>query len=209
MQERLPLFPLNNVVYPGEPLNLHIFEPRYIELINDVLASDGIFGMPVFMGVKLDYGTTLMITNVEKIYGDGRMDIKTVGMKVFRVKKLENPAEGKLYSAGDIEYVDDVENGTYENVAALKRYIKDVLVRLDLKKDVQIRSEVKSFNVAHLAGLSQAKKYELLTIDNEKDRQEYLIHHFEKLLPILEGLHETKARVMMNGHFKNFDPLNF
>ena len=61
MDELLPLFPLNIVVYPGEKVNLHIFEPRYIELINDVYASDRFFGMPTYLKNNIEYAQNTIL----------------------------------------------------------------------------------------------------------------------------------------------------
>ena len=78
MEYTLPLFPLNIVAFPGETLNLHIFEPRYKELITDCIKSDYVFGIPSFVKNKIEVGTTAKILKIEKTYEDGRMDIAWV-----------------------------------------------------------------------------------------------------------------------------------
>lgn len=86
MESFLPFFPLNLVAYPTENLNLHIFEPRYRQLINECLNEQKTFGIPAFINNKLPgYGTEMQIISLSKNYEDGRMDIKTKGLKVFRM----------------------------------------------------------------------------------------------------------------------------
>jgi len=92
--ERIPLFPLNVVLLPGASLPLHIFEPRYKEMVKDCLEEKSEFGMLLALpkGVA-KVGCTAEILEVVKSYNDGRMDIVTVGRIPFRVVELfsENP----------------------------------------------------------------------------------------------------------------------
>jgi hypothetical protein len=103
MQKFLPLFPLNLVAFPGEKLNLHIFEPRYKELINECLEENKHFGIPAYIYNKLEgFGTEMKITKLVKRYEDGRMDISTEGVNVFELMDYENPLKDKLYAGGNV-----------------------------------------------------------------------------------------------------------
>ncbi len=84
MTNFIPIFPLSIVVFPGENLNLHIFEPRYKQLINDCITNQKPFGIPTVLKENVaEMGTLVQIKEVTKVYDDGRMDIKTEGMAVF------------------------------------------------------------------------------------------------------------------------------
>jgi len=91
---RIPLFPLNVVLLPGADLPLHIFEPRYREMVRDCLDNKAEFGMLLALenGIA-GTGCTAEILEVAKKYNDGRMDILTVGRAPFRVVELftDNP----------------------------------------------------------------------------------------------------------------------
>ena len=77
MTNFIPIFPLGIVVYPGENLNLHIFEPRYKQLIEECHKGKKPFGIPAVIENKLqDYGTLIQITEISKLYDNGEMDIK-------------------------------------------------------------------------------------------------------------------------------------
>lgn len=68
MQKFIPIFPLNLVAYPGEKLNLHIFEPRYIQLINECNTEGKTFGIPVVNNKELlEYGTEMKLEKVQKV----------------------------------------------------------------------------------------------------------------------------------------------
>ena len=86
MMNFIPVFPLNIVVYPGEQLNLHIFEPRYKQLIKECIAEEKLFGIPVVLDKRIqEYGTTLKVTELVKEYDNGEMDIRAKGQSLFRV----------------------------------------------------------------------------------------------------------------------------
>ena len=85
MTNFVPIFPLSIVVYPGEDLNLHIFEPKYKQLIKECFDQKKPFGMPVVIKNKVnELGTLVDIVEISKVYDTGEMDIKTKGQKVFQ-----------------------------------------------------------------------------------------------------------------------------
>jgi Lon protease-like protein len=102
----LPLFPLNTVLFPGQALPLHIFEPRYREMVADCLASDQTFGVVLIRkgpevgetAIPHKVGTTAVIQEVERL-PDGRMNILTLGQERFR---LESYDDNKSYLVGRI-----------------------------------------------------------------------------------------------------------
>jgi uncharacterized protein len=107
-----PMFPLNLVVFPGEKLNLHIFEQRYRQLIEDLRpATEPLFGIPVYTDHLMEYGTMVRLEKVVRKYEDGRYDISTSGQKVFKLLDFKNPAKNKLYAAGLVEIPVDIQDG--------------------------------------------------------------------------------------------------
>ena len=85
--QKIPLFPLGLVAFPGEKLNLHIFEPRYKQLIVDAKEEGFEFGIvPVVNRKPINVGTCVRLLSIEHIYPDGKMDIKTMGTKVFKLR---------------------------------------------------------------------------------------------------------------------------
>jgi hypothetical protein len=66
-----------------------------------------------------------------------------------------------------------------------------------------------SHRIVHKIGISMQEEYEILITSNEKLRQEILIDHLERIIPVVTEVERTKERIAMNGHFKELDPLNF
>src|SRR6476620_4161934 len=115
MTNFIPIFPLGIVVYPGEALNLHIFEPRYKQLINECFTEKKLFGIPAVIENKMqDYGTLVAITEIVSVDENGEMDIRTEGREVFRVLEVIREIPDKLYSGAIVNYPANNEHGSAE-----------------------------------------------------------------------------------------------
>lgn len=206
----LPLFPLNLVVFPHEQLNLHIFEPRYKTLIRECVEEEKTFGIPAYIDGELKpIGTEMMVQKIVKEYPDGEMDISTLGLRIFEIKNLSNPAPGKPYAAAEVEF--PVFEGLSEEVnPELFQLVEQFYMQLNKRFDYHVSiPQPYSFRVGHKIGLTLQEEYKMLNLKTEKMRQELLIDHLQKILPVMTQLEKTKERIAMNGHFKNLNPLNF
>jgi Lon protease-like protein len=206
----LPLFPLRLVAYPGEVLNLHIFEPRYRQMIQECLDQGTTFGIPTFMNDAVtDHGCEMQVTELVERHEDGRMDIRIRGVRIFQLHELYNPVAGKLYAGGEVDFWEAPE----AHPAILPSLIELVnklytLLKEPLKANPDLPQPY-SYQIGHLIGLQLEDEYELLTIKREFERQEYLMAHLQHVLPIMEDMERTKARIQMNGHFRTFGELDF
>ncbi|MDN5212273.1 LON peptidase substrate-binding domain-containing protein [Fulvivirgaceae bacterium BMA12] len=205
----VPLFPLKIVVFPDEALNLHIFEPRYKQLINDCLDNKSTFVIPAFIHQTIEFGTEVRIKKVNKVYNDGRMDLSTVGLRAVKVREFVNPQEGKLYAGGQVDVLDNVLDASDLQKKTLLDLIKDLFAKINLDLNVVISNNITSFNIAHKIGLSLKQEYKLLSMMRDSDRHDFIISHLNEAIPILQQINEAKERVKMNGHFRHFDPLDF
>ncbi len=212
MTNFIPIFPLNVVVYPGETLNLHIFEPRYKELVKECFGGNKPFGVPaVIKGNVAEFGTLLNITEIAREYDNGEMDIVTRGTIVFRILEIIKKIPDKLYSGAIVNYPEN--NEVYQRKDLLLVVIKAIreLHRiLNISKDFHKPDEdLNAYDLAHHAGLSLEEEYELLGLFREEQRQEYLKRHLGKVLPVVAEMEVLKERIMLNGHFKNLSSFRF
>jgi len=208
MSYYLPLFPLNLVAFPGERLNLHIFEPRYKDLINDCLDSGSHFGIPAYVVSKIEYGTEIEITEVHKKYSDGRMDIKTLARSVFVVKKYANPWPDKSYAGGLVEAVIDISDDTSAKFELID-LLDQLYGKLDINKEVEYQMGTPIFQLAHKVGLSKGQEYQLLQLSKESGRVLFLISHLKTLIPKLSEAGQIISRIKMNGHFRHLNSPDF
>lgn len=212
MTNFIPVFPLGIVVYPGESLNLHIFEPRYKQLVNECHAEGKPFGIPTVIDNKLnEMGTLVEIVEMVKVYENGEMDIKTKGLKIFRVLEMIKTIPDKLFSGAIVNYPENIEGpGKPELMQKVVKAIRELHRLLNIEKDFRKPDEeLASYDIAHHAGLSLEEEYELLNLLREEQRQEYLKRHLGKVLPVIAEMETLKEKVKLNGHFKNLSSFQF
>jgi Lon protease-like protein len=198
-------------VYPGEDLNLHIFEDRYKQLINECIQQKKPFGIPTIIDKKMqDYGSLVTITEVSAIQENGEMDIKTKGERIFRILEIIRDVPDKLYSGAIVNYPDTYESGSSEVMKKLMAGIRDLHELLKVTKEFKKPDEkMRSYDVAHHIGLSLEEEYELLGLLDERQRQEYLKRHLAKVIPMVAGMEQLKEKIKLNGHFKNLPGLTW
>ncbi|MBX0289775.1 LON peptidase substrate-binding domain-containing protein [Hymenobacter sp. HSC-4F20] len=211
MTRTLALFPLNLVVFPGEKLNLHIFEPRYRQLIHDCLARDIPFGIPPYLNASVStLGTEMQLMGVEKTYPSGEMDIRTRAVGLFRVQEFYRQLPGKLYAGAEVETLPDdntPDPDLREQTRPLLRQLYDLLGLRRLL--VELPTNFRVYDIAHQLGMSTEQEYELLEAASEAERQQRVFAHLLRVLPVLEETERLKERARLNGHFKNLTPPNF
>jgi ATP-dependent Lon protease len=200
--ERIPLFPLNVVLLPGADLPLHIFEPRYRQMVRRCLDDKSEFGMLLALpkGV-VHVGCTAEIIEVVKRYSDGRMDILTVGRTPFRVVKLfnENPV-----LEGEVDYLEDSE---MRSNALVRRELIELyetchtLVFGDYPKNVEDGTpENLSYLAAGALPVDLLWKQQILELRSEADRQERLVTYLREWAPHLQKTAVMRQRAGGNGH---------
>ena len=212
MTNFIPIFPLSIVVYPGETLNLHIFEPRYKELVKECFAGKKNFGIPTIIDSKVsETGTLVTIAEMAKEYENGEMDIVTKGTTVFRILEIIKSVPDKLYSGAIVNYPENTE--TYlprELMELVLKAVRELHRMLKISKDFKKPDEeLNAYDLAHHAGFSLEEEYDLLGLFREEQRQEYLKRHLGKVLPVIMEMEVLKERVKLNGHFKNLSSFRF
>ncbi len=206
----IPIFPLALVAYPGEALNLHIFEPRYKQLVRDCMGGNRSFGIPSVVREKVgEMGTLMEIAEITKTYDNGEMDIKTRGVKVFRVLEWMPKSEERLYDAAIVDYPPNEMSGNPVLMRNLLEGLRHLHGMLEIgKKLPEPQEDTLSYEVAHMAGLNLEQEYELLSLLKESQRQEYLRRHLKRVLPVVAEMESLKKKARLNGHFKNLSGFN-
>lgn len=211
MTNFIPLFPLGIVVYPGEDLNLHIFEERYKQLITECFAGNKPFGIPVVMNNKLmDYGAVVKVTEVFEIYADGKMDIRTKGLGIFRMLELIKELPDKLYSGAIVTHPENTLQAYKDLMPSILESIKELHKLLNITKHFKRPdAELTSYDIAHHAGMNLQEEYEMMQLLSEDQRQAYLKMHLAKVLPVVAGMDALKEKVKLNGHFRDLKSFDF
>jgi Lon protease-like protein len=172
----LPVFPLHVVLFPGRPLPLHIFEPRYRELLDDCLAGDRRFGVIAIRygraedgGADVyDVGTIAEIVRVERL-DDGRSNIVTRGAERFRMRRLLGDGS---YLRAEVDMLDEqpADAAVAPLVAALRVQLELYLQAIGAGEQLAGRLPSKPAALAWLAAcaaeLHLSEQQQLLEIDS-------------------------------------------
>jgi len=190
----LPIFPLELVLLPGVPLPLHIFEPRYKEMIAECLEQKKPFGVVRASsdGVA-DIGCTAEIMSVTKKYDDGRMDILTRGVERFEVIHVN---EDRSFLQAEISVVQDEDEAgkpAAQMVTQAVRLHAEIakLAGAELSGPDQHAGNL-SFLLAGSLPLDLDFKQSLLSTLSEAKRLEAVVGYLEAILPGLRRA--AKAR---------------
>ena len=206
---KIPLFPLQTVFFPGETVPLHVFEERYKQLIADCRAEALTFGIPVYINQSLAYGTEVQLRDVVNTYADGSLDVVCVARQVFEVVSFEPVMGDRLYPGGEVRFLDAINEAPPKLTDAVIEACRRLYELMDMPFGPIKREVFKSFTLAHKMGLSLQQEYSLLQISDETSRLLFVLQHLEETSRVLEELNRTRERIEMNGHFRNFDPLDF
>lgn len=200
----LPLFPLELVVFPGEKLKLHIFEPRYIQMINECHDGSTTFGIPAYLDGKLaTHGTEMRLLSIEERYETGEMDIITQGAGVFHLDEFIRNVPDKLYYGGNVTLIEN--DGAYYQVTFEELVSQYARLHKILKtglETVTLPRENPSFTIGQEVGLDHKLKLHLLATPKEADRQIIMIDYLHKVIPEIEKADAERKVVRSNGHFK-------
>ena len=203
--ERIPLFPLDVVLLPGASLSLHIFEPRYRQMVKRCLDEKSEFGVLLSLPKGLArVGCTAEILEVVQRYDDGRADILTVGRAIFRAVELFTESD---LLEGRVDYLEDRESSDtlgkqqelielYETCYTLvfENYPKSIDGELDAKLSHQITGTLP---------MDLLYKQQILESRTEADRQERLVAYLRDWATHLQNKKTLRQRAGGNGHGLN------
>jgi ATP-dependent Lon protease len=199
---RIPLFPLDVVLFPSMPLPLHIFEPRYKAMVSRCVDEGIEFGMVFAENRSIaTIGCTAEITRTIKKYDDGRMDILTEGRAAFRI--VEMLTEKEYYEAV-VDYLpEDVTPQDAAEEAELTEAFQHCQLLLfghpwhgcDKRDPTPF-----AYRLGARLPLDLKQRQALLETRNEDDRRGFLLQYCKALLPKLAQRQISRQRSGGNGH---------
>ncbi len=187
----VPLFPLHTVLFPGMLLPLHIFEPRYKEMVHHCVTEKEPFGVVLIRegnevggGAKVfDIGTLAYITEIDQM-DDGRINIASLGVDRFKIQSLSNKY---AYLSGDVELYPFARTATADAVEeaakltpALNKYL-EILSKIGNTEILLDKMPTEPEKIAFLTAIAMRApmedKQQLLSIPSLPDllRQERIL----------------------------------
>ena len=175
---KLPLFPLHTVLFPGMPLPLHIFEPRYRDMINACLQEKAAFGVALIRsGAEVGgpaephfIGTAARISRVERL-PDQRLNIEAVGQERFRILALHHDQSFLTGTVAPFPLLGTRDPASQQAAEALRPWLSRYLALLGEAARTEIKEDVLPTDPASVAYLAAviaqiplAEKQDLLSI---------------------------------------------
>jgi Lon protease-like protein len=196
----LPLFPLELVLLPGTPLPLHIFEPRYKEMIRECISTEAPFGVVrAFEEGIAEVGCTAEIITVTKEYPDGRMDLICEGRKRFEV--IEVNRDRSFLQAEVLIVPDDPEAAAQEERVKAVQLHLEILSLAGAVQDLSAADQNQlSFYLAGSLPLDLDFKQKLLAMRSEAQRIQAVAAYLETILPQLKRAARARQTAGGNGH---------
>jgi ATP-dependent Lon protease len=201
---RIPLFPLDIVLFPGQAMPLHIFEPRYREMTRHCLETISPFGI-VFTheGSMAHTGCTALIVKLLKKYEDGRSDILTAGQNAFRLLRTHDE---KSYLEADVEYLEedftDINPLVSTRLVELCNQCHQILYGEDAPHFETDGGISLAYHVASELPIEAVVRQKLLEIRSEAERQARLGAHLADWHPQLQKREHVRGKAASNGHGK-------
>ena len=201
MNTLVPLFPLDLVLLPGVPLPLHIFEPRYKEMIKECLEQKKHFGIIRGKDETLaTIGCTAEIIHVLKTYPDGRMNILAEGKRRFEVLQLN---QERSFLQAEIFFLEDESAlaGKADIDTALRLHGEIMQLAGAQSEDVQAAEAAQlAYRLAGSLPFDPDFQQALLEMNSEAERIRAIISFFERILPVLQRNARAKRKAGGNGH---------
>jgi Lon protease-like protein len=193
------LFPLNLVLLPGEQAPLHVFEPRYKELIGECLAEDEEFGLVLADedGIR-EIGTRAGVIEVLEQFDDGRLNIVVEGRDRFRLVEL---TEGRSFATAEVVDIDDdgedpTEEEVEECLVAYDRVVKAAEAELE---DLDLAADSIAFQIAARVDFGTEIKQGLLELVSERERVLRLAPMLNQAADAVKRDREIRERASGNG----------
>jgi Lon protease-like protein len=216
--DRLPIFPLPLVLMPGEILPLHIFEPRYRQMLSDIGGVGGRFGVvTVFENDDAGsgdlmgrIGTAAAVHGVDELE-DGRSNVIVLGTERFRITNLVEYEEPYLISGiepvvDDEDSSDDLKTAAEDCFALFRRMTTAAFKmsgsRGELPETDQTGPEPLSFLIATAFDLKLERKYELISTTSTRTRLDILRQILSDAIEQIEHAADLTAAAKTNGHSK-------
>ena len=195
----LPLFPLEIVVFPSAPLPLHIFEPRYKEMIGECLAQDRPFGMVRAKENALSaIGCSARIVTVIRKYEDGRLDIAAEGAQRFEIIQVN---QERPFLQAEVAFFEDETSTVSKNAAdAVIQLHEQLFAVLGQTVEIEQDADFLSFHLAQDLPVDLDFKQTLLEMKSEAERIETLTEYYRATIPKIETSLRVRQRASGNGH---------
>ena len=177
------MFPLRIFLFPGEQTTLHIFEPRYLQLVSECLSNNEFFGIPYQGKTTLsELGSLVKVNQILKKYESGELDVLKECQSNFKIHHFQNKNEHKLYPLGSLSKIQKKPfNPNEQLIEHASNYLSHLL---DDSKESKREELISLNNLTNLVNLTDEEKIKFIGL-NETKKNDFLVHKFKFMLILL------------------------
>lgn len=205
MADLLPVFPLPLCLFRQELLPLHIYEPRYVQMIGECVSEHSPFVLlPVIQGVRMEVGTIASVQQVVNKYQGGSCDILVRGQFVVDIDDYlasANPNQPDQVWCTPRAFDDDEDK---ELTLRIDDLLQEVLLLIEDTDPQRFKSASRIAEFIHKIGLTQEQEFELLQLEDYAGQQQRVLHWLKELFEHLSAVAQMKRAISLNGHFRDF-----
>ena len=177
------MFPLRIFLFPGEQTTLHIFEPRYLQLVSECLSNNEFFGIPYQGKTTLsELGSLVKVNQILKKYESGELDVLIECQSNFKIHHFQDKNEHKLYPLGSLS---KIQKKTFNPNEQLIKHASNYLRHLlDDSKESKREELISLNNLTNLVNLTDEEKIKFIGLSEEK-KNDFLVQKFKFMLILL------------------------
>lgn len=177
------MFPLRIFLFPGEQTTLHIFEPRYLQLVTECLEYNKCFGIPYQGKTTLsELGSLVKVIQILKKYESGELDVLIECQSNFKIHQFQNKNKDKLYPSGSLS---KIEKRTFEPTEELLKHAANYLKHLlDDSNETKSEELISLNHLTNLVNLTDDEKIKFIGLQESK-KNEFLINKFKFMMILL------------------------
>lgn len=203
---KLGLFPLGAVLFPGSELPIHVFEPRYRKLIVQSVQDSTPFGINQISTDKFyEIGCSVQVAKVLHTYEDGKIDLIVRGLKRYIVRDIIE--SDNSFWVGVVDYLEDIPELVdvliLTKCISLYNEIASTIKSIDIPKldPDSLSTPVPSYHIAQKAGLNHKDKQTILEMRSENKRLHFLYNHLKEVVPLLKEAEYLNQIIKNDGYY--------
>ena len=198
MHTEIPLFPLAVFLLPGEKSKIHIFEPRYKQLLKDCEESQSLFGIPFILNNSMsEYGSVVKVTNELATHADGSSDIEILCTDIFKIKSYHPQMGEKLYPGGNVILLNtESSQPVSENLMSeLGKYLQesDQALTSDM-----LSIELDAYGAGRIIPLNGLEKIQLVKAGNPRTKEKILLNKLKILSQLQKQIKSIDHNIFLN-----------
>lgn len=195
---RIALFPLQVFLLPGEKMQLHIFEERYRQLLNECQTTGSEFGIPYTENGQLTgVGCVVRLIRIVDTYDNGSSDIEVECTALFKVNEFYSTMMDKLYPGGDVSIIEgeDLEPISANLMCAFNEYVSHSRIEFDQST---LSIDLSVFEIASFVGLNERDKLKMAKLSSWVARERLVLNQIAINNKVLEQSNSIEGNFFLN-----------